>query len=149
MTDRIRTRVSRRSFLQATGGTPNDAATFPVNRGPTLTAIGLQEVAEAVELTFQVTATDPDTGTTFTYSLGPGGPPGATIGATSGVFRWRPTSTGVPRFESVTVRVTDNGNPQLSHAETFGVSVVVPAQMLVRHQASRARGNPIRPAILL
>src|SRR6185436_7774962 len=70
-------------------------------------------------LTLTATATDVDKGSVLTYSL-IGAPASATIGATSGVFSWTPTATGSFSF---TVRVTDNGVPNLYDEEKITVTV--------------------------
>ena len=75
------------------------------------------------QLAFTATATDPDAGTTLTYSLanGTGGsvPAGATIGSSSGSFTWTPTAgqLGVATFD---VCVSDG---TASDCETISVTV--------------------------
>ena len=59
----------------------------------------------------------------LTFSLDPGAPLGASIGATNGILMWTPADfqTG---SNSITVRVTDNSQPPLSDAKTFSVAVL-------------------------
>ena len=79
-------------------------------------------------LTITNIATDPDAGETLTFSLDPGAPAGASIGATNGVFVWTPADfqTGT---NDITVRVTDNGLPPLSATQSFTV-IVMPRPIL-------------------
>ena len=58
----------------------------------------------------------------LTYSL-VGAPAGATIGSTSGAFSWTPTEAQGPGSFTFTVRVTDNGTPNLSDTESITVTV--------------------------
>jgi hypothetical protein len=92
-----------------------------VNVAPVLAAIGNKTASEGSPLTFTATATDADIpANTLTFSLDAGAPAGATIGASSGVFNWTPPTAGT---FPVTVRVTDNGVPPLSDAESFTITV--------------------------
>ncbi|MCX8092344.1 MAG: peptidoglycan DD-metalloendopeptidase family protein, partial [Verrucomicrobiae bacterium] len=59
----------------------------------------------------------------LTFSLDAGAPPGATIHPTNGTFTWTPTEAQGPGVYNLTVRVTDNGSPPLSHTRTFTVTV--------------------------
>lgn len=61
-----------------------------VNREPILAVIGPKSVNENSLLTFTLSASDPDSNTTFKFSLS-NHPKNATIGAESGVFQWAPT----------------------------------------------------------
>ena len=80
-----------------------------VNLAPVLGAIGDQTVDEASTLTFTATATDADLpANALTFSLS-GAPAGAFDPAT-GAFSWTPADDGIL---SVTVLVTDDGDPQL------------------------------------
>jgi len=62
----------------------------------------------------------------LTFSLDPGGPAGAAINPTNGLFTWTPTTEQVPSTNFVTVRVTDNGVPGLSDAQPFTIVIVSP-----------------------
>lgn len=75
----------------------------PVADTPVLKAIGNKTIAKDSLLKFTVKATDADAGETVTYSL-INAPQGATIGATTGVFKWTPTTTGNYTFK---IRATD------------------------------------------
>jgi VCBS repeat-containing protein len=94
-----------------------------VNVEPVLDAIGNQSVEQESLLTFTATANDnadiPANNLTFDLTQAP---PGASISST-GVFTWTPTTTQGPGDFQVTVRVTDNGTPNLSDSETITVSV--------------------------
>jgi len=95
-----------------------------VNDQPLLAAIGNRSVAQESQLTFTATATDADLpANTLTYSLDGGAPAGASINATSGVFTWTPTTSQGPSDFFITVRVTDNGTPNLNDFETITVTV--------------------------
>ena len=48
---------------------------------------------------------------------------------TTGAFNWRPTEAQGPASYSVTIRVTDNGSPNLSFAETFTIVVSSVAEL--------------------
>ncbi len=79
-----------------------------LNRPPTITAISSKTVAEKGTLSFTATATDPDLpNDTLSYSI-VGGPTGASIVASTGVFTWVP-DFGQAGPYSVKIRVTDLG----------------------------------------
>ncbi|HRI44830.1 MAG TPA: matrixin family metalloprotease [Fimbriimonadaceae bacterium] len=92
------------------------------NSAPTLNPIGNKVGNEENLITFTATATDPNAGQTLTYSL-IGAPAGATIHPTTGVFTWVPTEAQGPGAYPLTVRVTDNGTPNLSDEENITVTV--------------------------
>jgi len=91
------------------------------NTPPVLNPIGNKALYIGQTLTFTATASDSDLpAQSLTFSLDPGAPAGAAIGAGSGVFTWTPSSVGTV---NVTVRVTDSGVPAASASETIAVEV--------------------------
>jgi hypothetical protein len=94
----------------------------PVNDEPVLGAISDQAASEDSELSFTASARDID-GDTLTFSLASGAPSGATIDSAGGVFRWTPGESDGGTRTSISVRVTDNGTPNLSVIHTFAVDV--------------------------
>ena len=125
LTTQARIRVTLRD---AAGNAASDAsdASFtirPTNLAPVLNPIGNKVIDELVLSSFTATASDPDAGQTLQYSLDPGAPAGTAIDANSGVFTWTPTEVQGPGVYSVTIRVTDNGSPVLSTAETISITV--------------------------
>jgi hypothetical protein len=95
-----------------------------VSQAPQIDPILDQTIPERQTVTFTVVAHDPDVPAgTLTYSLEPGAPAGASIGAQSGVFSWQPTEAQGPATYSFTVRVTDSGNPALSATRSFAIRV--------------------------
>jgi hypothetical protein len=95
-----------------------------VNNPPLLAALQDQRGPEGTALTFTATATDPDSGDTLRFSLDAGAPSGATIDATTGVFRWTPTEAQGPGTFPLTVRVTDAGGRSDTKKLTLTVSEV-------------------------
>jgi len=108
--------------------TPRSANIIPGgNTAPTLAPIGNKTVHQGQTLSFIASATDADSpAQTLTFSLDPGGPPGAAINAGSGVFTWSTTGVSSPSTNTLTVRVTDNGSPPLSDFETVALVVIRP-----------------------
>jgi pimeloyl-ACP methyl ester carboxylesterase len=112
-------------------GTPNlndfetiEVTVGEVNVAPVLAGIGNKSVDEGSLLTFTASATDVDVpANTLTFSLDAGAPSGASIDANSGVFTWTPTEAQGPGTFNITVRVTDNGSPNLNDVETIEVTV--------------------------
>ncbi len=94
-----------------------------VNHAPVLAAIGNKTVDELATLAFTATATDPDAGDVLTFSLDAGAPAGATINGSTGAFSWTPTEAQGPGNFPATVRVTDNGTPNLNDSETITIVV--------------------------
>ncbi len=106
--------------------------TDTTNQPPVLAPIGDQSATEGVELTFTATATDPNLpDDTLTFSLDSGAPAGASIDPATGVFRWTPTENDGPASYPVTVRVTDDGVPNLSDSETITITVLEPGSQVV------------------
>ena len=118
--------------IVADNGLPSLSATqtfsvtvLPSNNPPVLAMVSNRTVAAGVTLTITNVATDPDSPPqVLTFSLDPGAPADASIGATDGVFMWTPADSQAGA-NSITVRVTDNGLPNLSDAKTFTVNVLV------------------------
>ncbi len=104
-------------------------ATFSIevtegNGAPSLEDIDNQYVLEGQTLSFSATASDPDTpANVLTFSLDAGAPAGATINPNTGLFSWTPTEAQGPGSYSITVRVTDDGDPALSDTTTFSIEV--------------------------
>jgi hypothetical protein len=97
----------------------------PVNDPPVLSPIADRTVHAGSTVTFTNHATDPDLpGEVLTFTLDPGAPGGASVGATNGVFAWTPGDADANTTSSITLRVTDNGSPPLDDAKTFHVTVV-------------------------
>jgi len=108
-------------------GPLNDCETIAVSVGevnvaPVLGAIGSQTVKWGRPLTFTAAATDADLpANLLTFSL-VSAPAGASIDAQSGIFTWTPTREQVGPH-SFTVRVTDNGTPNLYDEEIITITV--------------------------
>ncbi|HEX5031157.1 MAG TPA: putative Ig domain-containing protein [Candidatus Eisenbacteria bacterium] len=121
--------------ISVSDGTATDDETInvtvnDVNSAPVLAAIPAQSGSVGNAITFTATATDSDIPTNdLTFSLDAGEPAGATIDPTTGAFSWTPGSQGT---FTVTVRVTDNGTPQLDDFQvvTLNVGVVNVAPVL-------------------
>ncbi|MDB6124366.1 MAG: hypothetical protein JWQ71_3359, partial [Pedosphaera sp.] len=95
-----------------------------VNHAPALAAISNQSINEGSLLTMTNIATDVDIpAQALTFSLDVGAPIGVGINATNGIFTWLPTEAQGPGSYNITVRVTDNGSPNLSDTKTFSITV--------------------------
>ena len=95
-----------------------------VNAAPVVVSPGNRTVNELTSLHFTTTATDADVPPNgFSWSLDPGAPAGATIGAPTGAFTWTPTEIQGPGVFPVTIRATDNGTPALSATAAVTVNV--------------------------
>jgi hypothetical protein len=91
------------------------------NHAPVLDPIPDIGVGIGKSLTFTAHATDPDSPPqTLTFSLDPGAPAHAQIDPATGVVTISNLKFGT---YTITVRVTDNGSPALSAAQTFHVFV--------------------------
>ena len=76
----------------------------------------------------------------LTFSLDPGFPSGATIDSASGVFRWTPATNQPPSTNVVTVRVTDNGSPTASDAQSFTIVTTSLAAFRLTSVSASANG---------
>jgi len=95
-----------------------------VNRPPVLSAIGNKSVNENIELSFLLTASDPD-GHNLSF-VKSGGPTEATLtdhGDGTATFSWTP-NFGEAGDHPVTFTVTDNGVPVASDLETITITVI-------------------------
>ncbi len=109
-----------------------------VNRAPSLSHIPDQITGEGSLLTFTAQATDPGNNA-LAFSLDPGAPPGASIDPASGAFAWIPPGTGFSLVTNVVVRVTNNGTPSLSAAQSVTIAVVAaPIMITVQKTAGTA-----------
>ena len=125
-----RVRVSSEFTWVFDSGTPSLSATQSfkvfvneVNSAPTLEPIADQTMNELTTLNVTNVASDADLpAQTLTFTLDPGAPSGASISA-AGVFTWTPTEAQGPGSYTVSVRVTDNGSPALSDAQSLTITV--------------------------
>ncbi len=92
------------------------------NLPPELASIGNRVVDELTELTFTAAASDGNATDALTFTL-IDAPAGASLDPRTGEFRWVPGETDGPADYSFTVRVTDNGSPNLWDEETMTVTV--------------------------
>lgn len=112
-------------------GTPvlDDFETFQIevidtNSSPTLEEIDDQSGDELTEIAFTAQAADgDDPADSLNFSLDPGAPDGTTIDPETGDFSWIPDESQGPATYTVTVRVTDSGNPAMSDYENIHISV--------------------------
>ncbi|HMS55912.1 MAG TPA: putative Ig domain-containing protein [Fimbriimonadaceae bacterium] len=92
------------------------------NQPPVLEPIGAQTIDELQPLSIDANATDPDQGQTLTYSL-TNAPAGMTIDPANGQITFTPTEAQGPGLFTVTVTVTDDGDPAQSDMEIVLVTV--------------------------
>jgi hypothetical protein len=119
------------------GQPPKSAsATFSVmvlprlsNNPPVISPIANRTVHAGTAITFTNSASDPDPGDDLSFSLDNAAPPSADIDVLTGVFTWTPSAADNNTTNSITVQVTDDGDPPLSASAAF--SVVVRPQPLL------------------
>jgi hypothetical protein len=96
-----------------------DIAVAEIDQSPVIAPIDDQFAVGGQQLEVQVSAIDPDApAQPITYTL-VSGPDGATIGATTGLFRWTPGENVAGRF-NVVVRATEASGA--SSTVTFGIT---------------------------
>jgi hypothetical protein len=96
-----------------------------VNSPPVVTVPGNRTVLPGVPVSFSVSATDSDVPANgLTFSFGTGGPAGASLNATNGLFSWTPPLAPVPGTNVFTFVVTDTGMPPLSDRKHVSLVVV-------------------------
>ncbi|HRI45376.1 MAG TPA: putative Ig domain-containing protein, partial [Fimbriimonadaceae bacterium] len=119
-----------------------------VNLAPVLDAIGNKSVQALQTLSFTATASDPDLPANgLTFSLDAGAPAGAAITPT-GDFTWTPTEAQAPGVYSITIRVTDDGDPALSDTETIQITVAevpdeVTLELTIQHHYPLVAMGPV------
>jgi hypothetical protein len=97
-----------------------------VNTAPVLAPIADRTIHQGATVTVTNSATDIDLpGNQLTYSLS-NAPAGAIIGASDGLFTWTPAAEQTDSTNEITVTVTDDGSPNLSHSQSFTVTVLPP-----------------------
>jgi hypothetical protein len=92
------------------------------NVPPILNPIPNQAVDEGSLLIFNAVATDANFGQSLAYSI-TSGPSGASINPATGLFSFTPTEAQGPGSFTVTIRVTDNGDPPLFDEKSFQIIV--------------------------
>jgi hypothetical protein len=126
-------------LAEAAGGsspstTFNLTSTIGPNHPPVLDPISDMGLSLNRSLTFTAHATDPDSPPeTLTFSLDPGAPASAHIDPVTGVFTM-PSLKFVTY--TITVRVTDDGNPPLSATQTFHVFVAPQVKDITRNDGT-------------
>jgi RHS repeat-associated protein/uncharacterized repeat protein (TIGR01451 family) len=127
-TNQVGTHPVRVKVVDGRGGEAEQSFTITTvpapNRAPSFTSTPVTGAEVAANYAYTVTASDPDTADTLTWTL-VSGPAGLTLDANH-VVRWRPTLAQVGSH-AVELKVTDNGNPNLSATQTFDILVNVPA----------------------
>jgi hypothetical protein len=94
------------------------------NAPPVLKPIANRITAEDAFLSFVVSATDSDLPKqTLTFSIDPGAPAGISINPATGEVLWIPTEEQGPSTNFITIRVTDDGAPPMSAAQTVVIVV--------------------------
>ncbi len=97
------------------------------NSPPTLAPVADQTINAGVTLIITNAATDPDVPPqplNFSLLTGPAGATLTTDGSgTNGIFTWRPSVSLAGTTNPVSVKVTDNGSPDLSATNHFNVIV--------------------------
>lgn len=119
------------TFKVASGGAESGVAVVfiavsPVNDAPVLSVPGPQSVNAGATLTFVLTAADPDGGQTLdlTATNLPSGATVTRVSAASWQMSWTPTFDQAGAY-TVEFKVTDNGNPALSHAQDVTIDAGV------------------------
>ena len=93
-----------------------------VNTAPILSSVGTRRVAEGNLLSFQLSATDAELAIQrLTFGL-VSGPLGLTV-SSNGLVAWRPSEAQGPTTNVLSVRVTDDGQPTMSHTNSIEVIV--------------------------
>jgi len=101
-----------------------------VNRPPVVTDVMRQQAEIAKQLSVTLSAKDPDVPEgKLRFELLGEYPPGANLSSETGLFTWTPPKGTSAGPYSVTVQVTDSGDPPQLAQTTFKVHVKVPSPM--------------------
>ena len=101
------------------GSDPANWASLATNTAPRLTPINNVFALKGHLLVLNFSAVDSDIPVqTLTFSL-TNSPPDATVNPTNGSFSWTPSGAPGTITNSITVIVTDNGNPPRSDSKSF------------------------------
>lgn len=93
------------------------------NKAPVVTTIENNDSFCGNNISFLITATDEDMPEqTLSFSLSGIVPEGATLNQATGLFSWTPIASQLGNH-TITVRVTDDGDPVLFHEQSFMISV--------------------------
>ncbi len=132
---------------ETTGLQQSDSVSFTldvreVNLAPTLDPIPDLTAREGQLITLTNHASDPDLpAQSLSWSLDPGAPKGATIDPASGVFLWPIDPDYGAATNSITVRASDGGSPNLDAAQSFTV-IVQPVNHLAINEIMYAPATP-------
>ncbi len=103
-------------------------AVTAANTAPTLSPVPDTNIIAGTTLNITNRATDPDLPPqTLTFSL-VNAPGNATLDANSGVFSWRPLISQGGVTYPISIKVVDNGTPNMSATQSFNVIVSAPSQ---------------------
>ncbi|MFN0124480.1 MAG: Ig-like domain-containing protein [Blastocatellia bacterium] len=99
-----------------------------VNRAPALLNPGARTLNEGTSVGFTLSASDPDTGQTLTYSMS-NAPPEATLNPQTGAFSYTAPFTVASRAQpavtlsNIVFTVTDNGTPARNASQAIAITV--------------------------
>lgn len=101
-----------------------------VNRPPMLDPVQDRIVYAGATVSFTGAASDPDLpANALTFSL-EAAPAQAQVNPNTGLFSWPTTPQQADTTNSIQLRVSDDGSPQLTSAQTFTVSILAPPQLM-------------------
>lgn len=120
---------------------------MPINKPPVLQTIADQTAYTGTNLSFIVSASDPDTADILTYTLiNP--PMGATLtklNNNQAIFEWLVPITSIGSYYP-TIRVEDNGDPRLSDEQI--VTITIKKTEVAQPEVTKCQPCPVCPACL-
>jgi hypothetical protein len=121
----ITVRVTDDGYPPMSGAATFSATVLPrlPNNPPVLAPIADWTVHAGSTITFTNSADDPDSADTLVFSIEEDAPLGAEIDLLTGVFTWTPSDEQSNTTNSITVVVSDDGEPPLSASASFTVIV--------------------------